>query len=209
VNRLFAPLLLLAASAASAQTVTLNGSIGERAALLVIDGQPRTVAVGANVMGVKLLSVGVAHAEIEVGGQRRTLPIGTPVSVGGAATAGGTQIVLAAGSGGHYFAAGSINGRAVQFMVDTGATTVALSAADADRIGLKWRDAPRALAQTANGVTVMHVVMLSSVRIGDVEIPNVEATVVPAPMPHVLLGNSFLRRFQLRQENDILRLEKR
>ena len=48
-----------------------------------------------------------------------------------------------------------------------------------------------------------------SVRIGDVEIPNVQAVVVPGEMPFVLLGNSFLRRFQLRQENDVLRLQRR
>jgi len=47
------------------------------------------------------------------------------------------------------------------------------------------------------------------VRVGDVEIANVEAIVMPAAMPHVLLGNSFLSRFQMKRDNDVMRLEKR
>jgi aspartyl protease family protein len=202
--------LALAVSCAQGVTVTLNGSMGERAALLVIDGQPRTVAVGAKVQGVKLLSVSAGLAEVEVEGKRVSLSIGTPVSLGGSsAPAGGSDITLAAGPGGHFFAAGAINGRSVRFVVDTGATSVAIGQADAERIGLDWKSAPVAVGQTANGAVAMRVVSLNSVRIGDVEIPNVQAVVVPGSMPFVLLGNSFLGRFQLRQENDVLRLQRR
>ena len=91
----------------------------------------------------------------------------------------------------------------------TGATRVALSQADADRIGLTYRDAPRSLAGTANGAVPVHQVTLNSVRVGDVEVHNVEAVVVPMQMPHVLLGNSFLMRFQMKRENDQLTLSKR
>jgi aspartyl protease family protein len=202
--------LALACSAAHSVTVTLNGSMGERAALLVIDGQPRTVSVGAKVQGVKLLSVSAGLAEVEVEGKRVSLSIGTPVSLGGGgAPAGGSEITLPAGSGGHFFAAGAINGRPVRFVVDTGATSVAIGQADAERIGLDWKTAPVAVGQTANGAVAMRVVSLNSVRIGDVEISNVQAVVVPGSMPFVLLGNSFLGRFQLRQENDVLRLQRR
>jgi aspartyl protease family protein len=202
--------LALACSAAHSVTVTLNGSMGERAALLVIDGQPRTVSVGAKVQGVKLLSVSAGLAEVEVEGKRVSLSIGTPVSLGGGgASANGSEIMLPAGSGGHFFAAGAINGRPVRFVVDTGATSVAIGQADAERIGLDWKTAPVAVGQTANGAVAMRVVSLNSVRIGDVEISNVQAVVVPGSMPFVLLGNSFLGRFQLRQENDVLRLQRR
>ena len=50
---------------------------------------------------------------------------------------------------------------------------------------------------------------LASVRIGDVQVYNVDASVLPAPMSHVLLGNSFLTRFQMKRENDMLTLDKR
>jgi aspartyl protease family protein len=65
------------------------------------------------------------------------------------------------------------------------------------------------MGHTANGTITMRAVSLASVRIGDVEVPNVDAVIVPQGMPFVLLGNSFLRRFQIRQENDILRLQRR
>jgi aspartyl protease family protein len=199
----------LLCAAAQGQTVTLNGSIGERAALLVIDGQPKTVTVGATVQGVKLLGLTGTGAEVEIAGQRRTLTIGSPVSVGAAARASGSQILLPAGPGGHFFSGGSINGRQVRFVVDTGATSVALSQADAERIGLDWRGAPAMVGQTANGTVSMHVVKLAAVRIGDVEVTDVDAVVVPGAMPFVLLGNSFLSRFRMRRDADVLVLERR
>lgn len=207
---LAALLLLLAAGAAGAQTVTLNGSIGERAALLVIDGQPRTVNVGATVQGVKLVSVAGPEAQVEYGGRRVLLAAGTPVSVGSAGAArGGNEIVLTAGPGGHFLSGGSINGKAVQFMVDTGATMVSIGQHDADRLGLDYRNGQRGIAGTANGQVTVYRIVLSSVRVGDTEVANVQAIVMPAPMEYVLLGNSFLSRFSMRRENEEMRLVRR
>jgi aspartyl protease family protein len=117
--------------------------------------------------------------------------------------------VLTAGPGGHFVTGGSINGKAVEFVVDTGATSVSMSQVDAERIGLKYRDGQRGMANTANGQVPVHRVMLTSVRVGDVQVYNVEALVIPAQMPFVLLGNSFLTRFQMKRENDIMTLERR
>lgn len=201
---------------AGAQTVTLNGSMGSRQALLVIDGVPRAVAVGATVQGVRLVSLSDTQAEIEVAGKRRTVVAGAgPVRLGAttSSAAGGAgasnQIVLSAGSGGHFTTDGQINGKAVSFLVDTGATTIAMSQADADRIGLSYKNAPRSFAGTANGRVPVSVVTLSSVRVGDVEVANVEAVVMPSAMQHVLLGNSFLTRFQMQRDNDTMRLTRR
>jgi aspartyl protease family protein len=199
-------------STASAQTVTLNGSMGSRQALLVIDGSPRVVEVGTSVLGVRLLTLNGSQAEIEIGGTRRTVVAGAGavrVGAAAAASAGGNEIVLTAGSGGHFTTAGQINGKAVSFMVDTGATAIALGQADADRIGLDYKNAPRGFAGTANGRVPVNVVTLSSVRVGDVEIANVEALVMPTAMQHILLGNSFLARFQMKRDNDVMRLTRR
>jgi aspartyl protease family protein len=202
-------LLAAATPLAAAQSVTLNGAIGTRQALLVIDGQPRAVAVGATVKGVRLLSLWPTHAEVEVGGQRRTLALGA-VQVRMAGGGAAQEIVLTADPRGHFLTAGAINGRAVNFMVDTGATAVAISQSDADRMGIDYRNSTRrGMAETANGRVPAYGVMLSSVRVGEVEVANVEAVVLPAAMPYALLGNSFLTRFQMKRENDVLRLEKR
>ncbi len=212
VSRLLASALLALATAAIAQTVTLNGSMGTRQALLVIDGVPRVLEVGATAQGVRLLSLSATQAEVDVGGQRRLLFAGaSQVRVGAVEIAGSAsnEIVLTAGSGGHFTTDGQINGKAVSFLVDTGATTIALGQADADRIGLNYKNAPRGFAGTANGRIPVSVVTLSSVRVGNVEIANVEAVVMPSAMEHVLLGNSFLTRFQMKRENDTMRLTKR
>ena len=201
---------LLWAGALAAQTVSLSGSLGGKA-LLMIDGAPRTLAVGQSALGVRLLSVAGSDAVVEVGGRRVNLQLGSAqVNLGGAPSAGsGSQIVLTAGSGGHFVTQGSINGTSVRFVVDTGATHVALSQAEAERIGLNFRKGQRGVGNTANGQVVMHRVTLDTVRIGDVQVYNVEAAVVPAQMEQVLLGNSFLTRFQMKRENDTMTLEKR
>ncbi len=209
-RNLLAPLLALACFAASAQNVTLSGSMGDKA-LLTINGAPRTVAVGATQQGVKLISVSAHEATVEIDGKRVLLPLGgAPVNLGGAGGEGsGTRIVMTAGSGGHFLSSGTINGKQVQFMVDTGATVIALGQADADRIGLDYKKGPRGLVRTANGEVVVFQVMLNTVRIGDVQVHNVEAVVVPQAMSYVLLGNSFLTRFQMKRENDLLTLDRR
>lgn len=210
LRALLGGVLLVCAGAAAAQKVSLSGSLGSKA-LLMIDGTPRTLAVGQTVQGVKLLGVTGSDAVIEVSGQRITLQLGQAhANLGGAASAGsGSQIVLTAGSGGHFVTQGSINGKAVSFIVDTGATHVALSQTVAEQIGLNYRGGQRSVGQTANGTIVAYRVTLDSVRIGDVQVYNVEAAVLPAGMEQVLLGNSFLTRFQMKRENDKMTLDKR
>ena len=202
-------LLLLAAGAASAQTVTLAGRMGDRA-LLVVNGTPHTVAVGSTAVGVKLLRWAGDDAEVEIAGARALLRVGTPTQVGAArAPASAREIVMTAGSGGHFTPSGSINGRPVRYMVDTGATLVSLGQDEAQRLGLDLSNARAGLTQTANGPVPVRVLTLGRVRVGEVEVSNVGAVVMPMPMPYVLLGNSFLSRFQMRRDNDVMRLELR
>ena len=202
--------IALLSSAAMAQSVSMSGSLGDKA-LLLIDGAPRTVAVGNTVSGVKVIRVTGSETVVEVGGKRQTLQLGgAQVNLGGAASAGGgTQIVLAAGSGGHFVTQGSINGRAVRFVVDTGATFIGIGEAEARRIGLDYSRGQRGLISTANGQVISHRVSLGEVRVGDVTVYNVDAVVVPAGMDMILLGNSFLTRFQMKRDSDVLVLDKR
>ena len=209
MTRIAAAGLLLACGGAFGQSVSFSGHMGYRA-LLVIDGVPRSLSVGNSVAGVRLVSVNASTAVVEVNGKQQTLGLGgSPVSVSGVQREGGTLIVIPASSGGHFVTAGSINGKAVEFMVDTGATTIAMSIAEADRIGLKYKDNAKLTGNTANGAVVGYQAMLGVVRVGDVQVYNVEAAILPMPMPQVLLGNSFLGRFTMRQENDVLRLAKK
>lgn len=203
-------LLLLSGGGAAAQTVALTGVMGERA-LLVIDGAaPQVLAAGETRQGVLLVSTDGETAVVELGGHRQTLRVGeSPVSVGNRGSGSGTRVTLHAGTGGHFMGTGQFNGVTLPFMVDTGASNVVMSTAQADQIGLQYRDGQRGAVTTANGTVPAWLVHLNSVRLGEVEIYNVAVTVVPAGAPLVLLGNSFLGRFQMRQENDELVLEKR
>jgi aspartyl protease family protein len=207
---LFAAGVLLFAPAVLAQAVSLSGSLGDKA-LLMINGAPRTVAVGSTVQGVKLISMAGGEAIIEVGGERQQLRLGgVQVSLGAAPVeGGGSRIVLPAGPGGHFFTQGSINGKAVVFIVDTGATSVTIAQSEADSIGLKYRDGQRVMMSTANGTVPAYRITLNSVRVGDVQVYNVDAIVAPASMAQVLLGNSFLTRFQMKRDNDTMTLDKK
>ncbi|KGM42310.1 peptidase A2 [Aquabacterium sp. NJ1] len=196
---------------ALAQSVAMTGGMGSKALLVVNGGAPKALAAGDTYQGVKVLSVSADQAAVEVAGKRQTVHLGeAPVSIGGSGGgANGTQIVLSAVSGGHFVTQGQVNGKSTSFMVDTGATSVAMGADEARRMGIKFEDGAKFYGSTANGTVVGYRVSLTSVRIQDVEVFNVEAAVLPMPMPHILLGNSFLTRFQMKRDNDTLTLTKR
>ncbi len=204
--------LATAGTAAWADSVALAGMLGSKALLIVGGGAPKSVAAGEIHQGVKVISTSGDQAVIEQNGKRATLRVGeAPVSMGGSGSAGpkGNRIVLTAGSGGHFMTGGQINGKAVQFMVDTGATSVAMSAQDAERAGISFKGGQPVNMSTANGVIQGFRIKLASVRVGDVEVYEVDAVVIPQPMPYMLLGNSFLTRFQMLRENDQMTLLKR
>ena len=210
VRRLAALLVVFAAAPSWAQSVSMSGSLGDKA-LLVIDGAPRTVAAGATVQGVKLVSVAGSDAVVEVKGKRVTLTMGgAQVNLGGTPTEGaGSQIVLTADSRGHFFTGGSVNGKAVRFVVDTGATFVSMGADQARELGVDFTKGERGVSNTANGQIAVYKVKLASVRVGDVQLFDIDGLVGQQPMPGILLGNSFLTRFQMKRDNDTMTLTKR
>lgn len=205
--------LAFAFSCASAfgQSVALTGVMGERALLVIENAAPLVLSPGQTSQGVTLISVGEQSAVIEILGQRQTLSVGDrPVSVGAKrGGSSGSRVVLSAGSGGHFFGIAQINGVSMRFVVDTGASNVVMGVAQAEQLGINYRAGQRVSVNTANGVALAYQAALDSVRVGDAEVFHVDATIVPASVPVVLLGNSFLGRFQLKQENDLLVLEKR
>jgi aspartyl protease family protein len=209
----FSPLLLLiAATVAQSQSVTLTGMVGSKALVIVDGSAPKILAAGESFNGVKVVSTQGDTAVLMVAGKRLNMRVGdAPASVGEQAgsKSSGSKIVLQAGDGGHFLAQGSINGKSVQFMVDTGATAVAMGAAEAKRMGIDYTSGRPVRMSTANGQAVGYLLTLNSVRIGDVEVQNVEAIVSQQAMPYVLLGNSFLTRFSMRRDSDQMVLERR
>jgi aspartyl protease family protein len=200
--------LALVAAGATAQEVTLVGTFGEQAAVLVIDGRaPRALRVGHEAYGVKVISVSADGAVIEMGGARRTLSRGQ--GAGAPAEGSRQSVTLSADARGHFITQGAVNDEPVQFVVDTGATLVAMPAADARRIGLDYRKGEVALTKTAAGVVPVYKVRLDKVRLGGIELSSVDAVVIEQGLDIALLGMSFLNRVDMRHEGQLMTLTRR
>src|SRR5512145_1814390 len=130
---IIALLLCLGCGAAGAADVALIGVIGDKAAVLALDGgDPKTVKVGQKWSGITVISVERSEATVEIDGKRRVLKMGQHYHAA-AATADRQSVTLAADPRGHFITEGAINGNPVRFLVDTGATMVALPATEAVR----------------------------------------------------------------------------
>lgn len=118
---------------------------------------------------------------------------------------GRREVVLQRNQYGHYVATGTINGQAVVFLVDTGATDVAIPEATAKRLGLK-KGYPFQ-AQTANGITLAYSTQLDSVALGDITLQDIPGSIMSnAGTEEILLGMTFLKHLELNQKGNQLRI---
>ena len=200
--------LLVAAPAARAADVRVVGLFGSKAVVSIDGGAPTTMRIGQRAgESVRLVAVEGETATFEIDGQRRTLRIGQPYvakSSGGAPT-----VRLSADANGHYMANGSVNGASMRFLVDTGATMVALPAMFARHAGVRFSDAPRGTVQTAGGPTTAYKVKLDTVTIGGVTLNNVDAVVIDRGLTMPLLGMTFLSRMEIERDGEMMVLKKR
>jgi aspartyl protease family protein len=200
-------LLCLAALPAGAAEVGFVGSIGDKAAILVIDGgAPRAVKVGQKLGAVTVLSVDGERAVVEVEGERRTLLRGQHYQSGASDR---QSTVLAADGRGHFIAEGAINNKPVRFVVDTGATVVALPASEAVRMGIDYRKGRPGTTRTAGGVVPVYRVTFDTVKVGGIELHSVDGLVIEQGLDIALLGMSFLSRVEMKNEGQTMTLMRR
>lgn len=193
-------LLALAVLPAGAQQVSLHGTLGDKALLVIDGGAPHMLAAGQSRQGVKLLTVDGEQARVEVGGEPLLLRVtDTPLQLQHPPPASRHTVTLYANAAGHFLARGSINGQPVQFMADTGATLVALDQEQADRLRLDWHDGQQIDLHTANGAVTGSLVKLRQLRLGELLFHDVDAVVTPMAMPVVLLGNNVLNRVHMQR----------
>ncbi|MDD2743670.1 MAG: TIGR02281 family clan AA aspartic protease [Rhodocyclaceae bacterium] len=193
--------------AALALDVGLAGIMGSKAMLMINGGEPRVIAVGQSVDGVRLISVAGDQVIVEIDGKKRPLRVGQH-AVGTVSADGSGKVILTADSRGHFMAMGMINGTSVKFLVDTGATMVSLGASDARRLGIDTSKGQRGMSSTANGMAPVTKVKLDTVRVGDVTLNNVDALIGQTDMPHALLGMSFLNRMEMQRDGGTMTLKK-
>lgn len=179
-------------------------------AMLVIDGEQVLLRDGETRLGVTLIEATSRQARIRIGrGRPQSLDLNGQVAHGFSKPRR-PSVTIYADRGGMFRLPGRINGRPVQFLLDTGATFVALSSREAERLKLSYKSGRPDVVVTASSVAPVWHVRLSSVRVGDIELPNVEAVVLHGDQPHtVLLGMSFLRHIKLQRNGAAMVLEQK
>src|SRR6266581_6364817 len=208
--RIVASLLFLLSTAAWTAEVSVIGLFPGKAVVVIDGGSPRVLSVGQKpVEGVTLISTDRESATLDIDGQKKTLRIGED-HAGPTAASPNQSATLTADPRGHFVVDGQINGGSVRFLIDTGATTIALSSADAVRLGIDYRKGRPDMMGTANGMATAYALKLDTVRVGDIVLNNVDAAVLEGnPMPFALLGMSFLNRMEMKREGQTMVLIRR
>ena len=202
--------LALLASPAGALDLDVVGLFAGKAVVVIDGGAPRTLSAGQKTAeGVRLLRADSSSAEFEIEGRRQVLGLGRGRYGGGPAT-GSAMATLYADTSGHFVSDGSINGSTVRFLVDTGATTVALNGREAARIGLDYRRGERISMSTANGVVSAFSIAPRYGARRRIELHNVEAVVHEGDHPSiVLIGMSFLNQVDMKRDGSLMTLTRR
>ena len=203
-------LLSTAAGAAAVSKITVVGLFKDTA-IVVIDGTRRLLRSGdTSPEGVTLVSATSSEAVLEIDGERKRYGLGGQIG-GSYARSEQPKVRIWPTPNHMYLVTGSINGFPVDFIVDTGATLVSLSGREARRLGIDYRVVGTpGHSSTASGIEKIYLVKLDKVRVGDIELRNVQGAVHDGDFPpSTLLGMSFLGRLTMRQEGQVLELEKK
>ncbi len=176
--------------------------------MLEINGKTHMLAVGeASAEGVKLLRADSFEAVVEVNGTQRTLHLDKTISNRTTVRSTGGLLQIPADEAGMYLVDGMINGQNVHFLVDTGATSVAMNQQDAERLGIRYLDGEQGVSATAGGHVRTWMVTLNSVRVGPIEKASIKAAVLEGRHPDViLLGMTFLGHLDIRHAGRFLEL---
>ena len=211
--RIAACLLALAPLFVAATQVQVVG-LFPGAAVINVDGQRKLVKVGqTGPGGVQVISADSKGAVLRVDGVERSYGLSREynpaTSTDSPAAPQKAQLSIARGNNGHYQVAGSIEGHPVQFLVDTGATSVAMNESQARRLGIDYRVKGLPMkASTASGTVNAWRVKVDRIKVGSLEVLGVEGAVIEGEAPvEVLLGMSFLNRVRWREEQGVLMLE--
>ena len=168
-------------------------------AVLMIDGKRHILAVGkTSPEGVKVISANSRGAVLEVDGKQKQYDLGNTVSTSFTKRTSQKQTIFV-NSGGMYMTFGSINGRSVRFLVDTGASAISMNTEQAKQLGIRYdKIGIPSNVSTASGFVSAYRVRLKSVSVGNITESNVEAFVIDGDHPGpILLGMTFLGRLSV------------
>jgi len=194
----------------AAPDVRVVGLFKDRA-VVIIEGKQRILRVGqTSPEGIKLVAADSESALLEFEGEEFKGMLDGRVSARTRSPAT-EQVQIWRNPQGMYATTGSINGLPVSLLVDTGATQVAMNAAQARRLGIDYRvvGVPAAIT-TASRLEPAWAVTLDSVKVGEIELRNIEGVVLDGAQPEtVLLGMSYLGRLEIRNDGRLMTLQRK
>lgn len=207
VKVLCAIAFVLLGQAVYAQKQVVAVGLFEGAALLRVDGMQKLVRTGEVYEGVKVESATPMKVVVSQAGETEELRLTSHIATAFTPPSR-TQWSIPANSARQYITTAAINGRRLKVLVDTGATVVALSSLQADRLQMNYRKEGReGTVTTASGVAKAWHWKLERVNVGGLDVGYIDATVIEGPYPEIaLLGMSFLEKVDMRETSGVLHL---
>ncbi len=208
INAVFLSLFLLTSSAYASHKIKVMALFTNKA-MLTIDGKQKLLKKNQSYQGVKLISADSDGVVLLLHGQKKKFKLGREISTSYKKADQGKELVVWKDARNMFRIHGSINNFSIHFLIDTGASSVALNSVEAKRMGLKFKKGLPVQATTASGVTRGYAVTLDKVKIGHITLYNVQAVVLQGSFPKdVLLGQSFLSRIHMTRNGDKMKLKK-
>ena len=191
------------------EKIEIQGLFSNKA-VIMIDGKMHILAVGqTSPEGVKVVSATSRGAVLEIDGQQQQYNLGNAGTVSTSYTKKKThRETIYKKSNGMYMTDGSINGRPAHFLVDTGASAIAMNTEQAEKLGIPYERIGRtANISTASEFKQGYSVQLKTVTVGDITEKNVEALIIEGGHPGpILLGMSFLSRLDINHRGTAMTL---
>ena len=201
-------LLLFAQCAWSVAPVEVVGLFRDRAVVRIPGGEVM-LKVGETKQGVTLLSADANKASVRYAGATYDLGLSNRVA-GNYQRVEQAQVVVASDRLGQYQVRGAVNNQFTNFLVDTGASLVALSSELATTMNIDYTAGKQGTVQTAQGRAASYFVVLDELVVGSITAYNVEAAVIEGTYPQMpLLGMSFLKQVSMQESAGVLTLTKR
>ncbi len=205
IAKLTVACLLLSSGVAQAIEIEVIGLFKD-AALVSIDGQRKLLKVGVvSSEGVELIQADSSGAMALYNNEKISLTLSGKISTTFEKPVDATVQIV--GRNNQFKTHGSINGRSVGFLVDTGATAVAMNRNHAVSLGLNYEGGRALRVETAGGVIDGHRIVVDSITVGGINVTNVEVAVLEGRYPtDILLGMSFLKHVEIRKSEGLMTL---
>ena len=197
------------------ENIIINGLFKDKV-VVTIDGKQQILKKNKlTPEGVKLIKSNSKEATIEIDGISKVFTLDEKIgntfkttSDDKKTTSFKKRVTIKADAMGMYKISGQINGKTVEFLVDTGATLVSMSSDLAEQLKIKYEKGKKVQMMTAKGPSIAYVVKLNKVKVGNIELYNITGSVSDDMTGRALLGMSFLGKLDMKREGKYMVLEK-